>query len=92
MLTQKIKSTQYHNQFQELMSEQLSTIDKLNEIRKKSGNSKISISRACKSSFGVCSVSVFRSIKSETTPAKIEANRKRIKLESTVKRFLSTGV
>ena len=44
MFTQKIKSTQYHNQFQELMSEQLSTIDKLNEIRKKSGNSKISIS------------------------------------------------
>jgi len=45
MFSQKIKSTDYHNQYQELMNEQLSTIDKLNEIRKKSGNKKLVISK-----------------------------------------------
>ena len=44
MFSQKIKSTDYHNQYQELMNEQLSTIDKLNDIRKKSGNKKLVIS------------------------------------------------
>ena len=45
MFSQKIKSTEYHNQYQELMNEQLSTIDKLNDIRKKSGNKKLVISK-----------------------------------------------
>ena len=45
MFSQKIKSTEYHIQYQELMNEQLSTIDKLNEIRKKSGNKKLVISK-----------------------------------------------
>tara|TARA_B100000945_G_scaffold321352_1_gene335376 strand:+ start:231 stop:1166 length:936 start_codon:yes stop_codon:yes gene_type:complete len=45
MFIQKVKSTQYHNEFQELMNEQFSTIEKLNEIRKKSGNSKINVSK-----------------------------------------------
>lgn len=45
MFTQKLKSTEYHNEYQVLMDTQLSTIEKLNDIRKKSGNTKLVISR-----------------------------------------------
>ena len=45
MFTQKLKSTEHHNKYQLLMNKQLSTIDELNEIRNKSGNTKLVISK-----------------------------------------------
>tara|TARA_Y100001980_G_C14556862_1_gene351604 strand:- start:4229 stop:5164 length:936 start_codon:yes stop_codon:yes gene_type:complete len=44
MFTRKLKSTEYHLEFQELIKEQLSTVEKLNEMRKKTGKEKLQIS------------------------------------------------
>lgn len=44
MFIQKLKSTEYHLEFQKVMKEQLSTVELLNEMRKKSGKEKLQIS------------------------------------------------
>ena len=45
MFTQKLESTRCHNEYQILMGEQLSTIEKLNQIRKDSGKTKLVLSK-----------------------------------------------
>ncbi|MBJ24377.1 MAG: hypothetical protein CMB64_06880 [Euryarchaeota archaeon] len=83
MFTLKLKSTEYHQEYQQLMKEQLSTIEKLNEIRKKSGKEKLQVSSKNKNNNSPVGYKIFKiNKKISTNKRKLnELRKKKSKLE-----------
>ena len=72
MFTQKVESTRCHNEFQLLMEEQTSTIEKLNEMRKDSGKTKLVFSKGKKDKKSPVGFKIYKINK------KISSNKKKL--------------
>ena len=84
MFTQKLESSRCHNEYQQLMEEQLSTIEKLNVMRKDSGKTKLVLSKEKREVKSPLGFKIFKiSKKISTNKSKLYTlKKKKSKIES----------